>query len=271
MNKNQSKQISINQNQSKHASKNNSNILNCSLSIKSNIKPSEKSSENLNNTKQKCKMISSLNSTESSVKKSKQNTSKIDKSKKIAVKKKELQKPVKNNELSSKITSNIDNSKNVKVVKKKTNNCSILKNTNVSISKPLKPSKKQCSSSAVLDLFDDMDGTAYDDDVNDYIMASPSKLSVKYPSDKSRSETPPLFNHHWSGTAKSLILSEPPTPLSKSVEAKVLKRVKAPKLTLEEEIRNNKVKNKKQTVDYNTVTKKINKMLEFGEQYDNDD
>lgn len=139
------------------------------------------------------------------------------------------------------------------------------------MNKSLKPKKKQCSSSAVLDLFDDMDDTAYDDDVNDYIMSSPSKLSVKSRTDKSRSETPPLFNHHWSGTAKSLVLSEPPTPLSKSVEAKILKRVKAPKLTLQEEIRNNKVENKKQAADYKTVAKKINKMLEFGEQYEDDD
>lgn len=272
INKNQSKHTSINQNQSKQTSKNNSNVLNCSLNIKSNIKPSEKSSENINSTKQRCKFISSLNSTESSSKKSKQNTSKLDKSTIVAEKKNDVSKNVKNNDLSSKISSNIDDSKDVKMVKNKNKDCSNnLKNKSVSINKPLKPKKKQCSSSAVLDLFDNMSCTAYDDDVNDYIMSSPGKLSVMSRTDKSRSETPPLFGHQWSGTAKSLVISEPPTPLSKSVEAKILKRVKAPKLTLEEEIRSNKVKNKKQAIDYNTVTKKINKMLEFGEQYDNDD
>lgn len=264
--KNNSKQISISQNQSKSTSKNNSNTLNCSLSKQSKVKTTEIS----NSSEQRCQFISSLNSTENSMKKCKK-TSKIDKSTKITTNKKKSTKLIKNNESSSRTRSNIDDSKDVKVIKKKTKNCSNnLKNTNVPISKPIKP-MKQCSSSAVIDLFGNMNGTTNDDDVNDYIMSSPTKLSVKSHTDKSRSETPPLFSHQWSSTAKSLVLSEPPTPLSKSVEAKILKRVKAPKLTLEEEIKNNKVKNNKQVVDYNTVTKKINKMLEFGEQYDNDD
>jgi len=52
------------------------------------------------------------------------------------------------------------------------------------------------------------------------------------------------------------------------MEAKALKRVKAPKITLEEQLRNDKkINNMKRGSDFKASTKKINQMLEFGEDF----
>lgn len=157
--------------------------------------------------------------------------------------------------------------KNTKAMKKK--NCANLLNTNAK----LKESKNENKPvpNTFLGLFEDINVADYDE-LNDFdIMVSPGKFNSVMHTDNSRSETPPLFGNQWSVIAKSLVTSEPPSPLSKSVEAKALKRIKAPKLSVEEEIKNNKKKNNKKTVNYKAVANKINKMLEFGEQYNEDE
>lgn len=110
----------------------------------------------------------------------------------------------------------------------------------------------------------DDDGSSY----NYNVMESPGKISLVSRSDKSRSKTPLMFNLEMNTTTtKSLVISEPPTPLSKSREAKALKRVKAPKITLKEEMKNNRINNK-QRIDCQTACKQINDMLEHGSSYD---
>lgn len=158
---------------------------------------------------------------------------------------------------------------------------------NISLSK-CKPSNKKESSDAKLHekkkkskcslpaepagLFDNIE--AANDEDNDFeYMESPSIIDgLSRGGYTSGSETPPLFGNQWNLTTKSLVTSDPPTPLSKSVEAKALKRIKAPKITLNEEMKNNKKNNMKTCLDYNTVSKKINNMLMYGENYnDNED
>ncbi|XP_050428242.1 uncharacterized protein LOC126838133 [Adelges cooleyi] len=127
-------------------------------------------------------------------------------------------------------------------------------------------------------LFDDLDVDGFGEMSNFNIMESPGKLSLTSRTDKSRSVTPPLFNQNWAGSsAKSIVISEPPTPLSKSIEAKALKkRVKAPKITLEEELKvlkrhkTSTNKHKTNEKDYKAVAKIIDNMLIYDEKLDND-
>jgi len=248
----------------------NKTLENCSLSIRSS-----------NNSKQQSKMKTSLNSTNHSVDKSKKNvkvikqtTPKIPKDK-TATKNVSIVKEIKKKKVSaSKITLTKTNNKCVKAIKPKAKICDDSLNsadTHQKVKENKSKTKKEPpnGSSAEVDLFDCVDHGDYGN-ISDYnLMASPSKLSVVSGNDKSRSMTPPSFNYQWSSSAKSLVASEPPSPLSKSVEAKALKRVKAPKITLEDEIKYNK-KNTKQSIDFKTVSNKINKMLEFGEEYNED-
>ncbi|VVC45965.1 Hypothetical protein CINCED_3A020446 [Cinara cedri] len=136
----------------------------------------------------------------------------------------------------------------------------------------LEMKKKQANTSrGEIGLFDNIDYSAYGDLSDFNIMASPTKLTSTSCTETSRSETPPLFGHQWSSSGKSIAMSEGPSLLCKSIEAKALKRVKAPKFTLEEELKNNRRTNNKQSIDYKKVTNQINQMLQFGEQYDRDD
>jgi len=178
--------------------------------------------------------------------------------------------------LASTITLNKSNNKSVKAIKSKTNKCD--KSLNGDAHKKLKGDKSKTkqincpnSSSTESDLFGCVDHADYGN-VSDYnVMASPGKLSVASGNDQSRSMTPPLFSYEWNTTAKPSAISEPPTPLSKSIEAKALKRVKAPKITLEEEMKHNKKRNTKRSIDFKTASNKINKMLEFGNDEDEED
>ncbi|XP_026806710.1 putative uncharacterized protein DDB_G0289263 [Rhopalosiphum maidis] len=260
---------SINSNATKSKSK---TLENSSMSIRS-----------LNNSKQQSKMKTSINSTNRSVDKSKENvkaikqtTPKLQKDR-IVTKHVKIVKEVKKKKVSvSGAALTKINKKSVKTIKPKAKICDDSLN-NSDTHQKLKKNKSKTKevhclngSSTELDLFDCVDHRDYGN-ISDYnVMASPSKLSVVSGNDKSRSVTPPLFNYQWSSTAKSLVASEPPTPLSKSVEAKALKRVKAPKITLEDEIKYNKKKNSKRSIDFKTVSNKINKMLEFGDGYDED-
>ncbi|KAF0772346.1 Uncharacterized protein FWK35_00002611 [Aphis craccivora] len=251
----------------------NKTLENCFLSMRSS-----------NNSKQESKMKTSINSTNHSVDKSKENvkvskqtTAKIPKDK-TATKNVSIVKEIKKKKVSSsKIALTKTNNKCVKAIKPKAKICHDSLNS-VDSHQKVKGNKSKTKEvhcppkgpSAEVDLFDCVDHGDYGN-ISDYnLMASPSKLSVASGNDKSRSVTPPLFNHQWSSSAKSLVASEPPTPLSKSIEAKALKRVKAPKITLEDEIKYNKKKNTKRSIDFKTVSNKINKMLEFGEEYDED-
>lgn len=121
-------------------------------------------------------------------------------------------------------------------------------------------------SSSELGIFGDVD---FAEDHN--IMMSPSKLSVTSHTNKSRSSTPPLFNNQLgNAVCKSIVVSEPPTPLSKSVEAKALKRIKQPRITVEEELKTKKRTNNKQA-NYKITTDRMNKMLEYGTEFSDSD
>jgi len=145
-----------------------------------------------------------------------------------------------------------DNKTKKKVVKKCSNNCLVVQRTDLF----------ECLETSGND---DNDGGLY----NYNIMESPGKISLVSRTDKSRSKTPLMFNLEMNTTTtKSLVVSEPPTPLSKSREAKALKRVKAPKITLKEEMRNNRINNNKQRMDCQAACKQINDMLEHGSSFD---
>lgn len=131
-----------------------------------------------------------------------------------------------------------------------------------------KKQKKVQPVSPASGIFGNIDLDSFGENNNINILLSPSRLSMMSGSEKSRCETPPLFGHQWSSSAKSLVLSEPPTPLGKSVEAKALKRVHPPKITMEEELKNIKKMNK--VLDFQTASKKINKLLQFGEELDDE-
>lgn len=263
----------------------------------SGVKSKNNTLENLsvtkNDTKQQSKLKTTINSTNNSADKSKLKTSLLSKSKenvkaikqstpqipknKTATKHVSIIKEIKKKNISaSKTALNKSNNKSVNTIKSKTKKCD--KSLNGGMHKKLKGEKSKTkqvdcpnSSSTEVDLFGCLDHADYGN-VSDYnIMASPGKLSVASGNDQSRSMTPPLFSYQWNSTAKSLAISEPPTPLSKSIEAKALKRVKAPKITLEDEMKYNKKQNNKRSIDFKTASNKINKMLEFGNDEDDED
>jgi len=157
----------------------------------------------------------------------------------------------------------IEKTKNVKTISK-----DILKGKKIK----KKFAKLSNKALAQVDLFDCLETSDYEDNHSNFnIMSSPGKISMVSRTDKSRSETPPMFSQNGcTTTTKSLVVSEPPTPLSKSGEAKALKRVKAPKITLKEELKNNRRNNNKQRVDCTEACQKINEMLEFGSTFDED-
>jgi len=270
-------------------------------SLLSKSKEKEKTIGSTNSSVDKSKLKTSLlskskenekpiNSTNSSVGKSKLKTSLLSKSKenekpikqkspqmpknKTTTKQVSIVKEVKKKKLSaSAIVLNKSNNKCVKAIRSKKNKCD--ESLNSDTHKKLKVDKSKTkqmhcpnSSSTEPDLFGSIDHADYGN-VSDYnFMASPGKLSVASGNDLSRSVTPPLFSYQWNSTAKPSAISEPPTPLSKSIEAKALKRVKAPKITLEDEIKYNKKRNTKQSIDFKTASNKINKMLGFGNDED---
>lgn len=127
---------------------------------------------------------------------------------------------------------------------------------------------KQSKEFVEIGLFDGLETSKYNNDSDYNIMQSPGKISLVSRTDKSRSETPPLYNLHMSTTTTKSIISEPSTPLSKSREARALKRVKAPKIPLKEEIKKKKLNNNKSLFDCEAACKKINEMLEFGNVLD---
>lgn len=223
----------------------------------------------MNSTKDQSKQKSSINSTKSSV----NSVDPLDSVK---------QKQKKQNASNHKSSENVSNKENDKSAKKN-KNCSkdlsyrvvykLKKDKNTSKPETKTKSVQQTKSLKTQGqgLFDRED-EVYNSNNDFNFMASPSKLSVTTRTDKSRSETPPMFGVQWSSSAKSLVISEPPTPLSKSDVAKALKRrIKAPKITLNEELKNNKKNNEKPSIDYKTATEKINNMLQFGERYNSDD
>ncbi|CAI6346338.1 unnamed protein product [Macrosiphum euphorbiae] len=272
-------------------------------SLLSKSKEKEKTIGSTNSSIDKSKLKTSLlskskenekpiNSTNSSVGKSKLKTSLLSKSKenekpikqkspqmpknKTTIKQVSIVKEIKKKKVSaSAISLNKSNNKCVKAIRSKKNKCDEILNSDTH--KKLKVDKSKTkqmhcpnSSSTEPDLFGSIDHADYGN-VSDYnFMASPGKLSVASGNDLSRSVTPPLFSYQWNSTAKPSAISEPPTPLSKSIEAKALKRVKAPKITLEDEIKYNKKRNTKRSIDFKTASDKINKMLEFGNDEDED-
>lgn len=275
--------------QSKQTSINNVNIknsVNCSTQSKKKL--SENTStmkESLNSTKQLKSSIN--NSTKNSINNSKQI---YESNVKVLKQKKHITDSVSSS--SSGMMANKENKKCTKAVGKQNSKKLKDKSANVVTKEKVKkirgkpkkeklvkdknqvtPMKFSNRLSGERGLFDDVDPADYADISDFNILASPGKFSFvsQRTNESTRSETPPLFGHQWSTTAKSLVHSEPPTPLSKSGEAKALKRVKAPKISLQEEIKNYKAKNKNQSIDYKAASKKIDKMLEFGETYDEDD
>lgn len=273
--------------QSKPLKNSNSKILNSvnSSSTKSKRNTIENSTDatNSNSSRQQSKLHkSSINSTKSSVNSTQksgqvtgktQNIAKVEKSGPsidFTNTKQNTSNRVSLSITKPKVVSNYKNGNNKKAMVKEKNCIKLLNNK----AKP-KESKNgnKPGPNTYLGLFEDLDVAEFDNNTSyDFnILASPGKLNSILHTDKSRSETPPLFNNPLSVTAKSLVTSEPPSPLSKSVEAKVLKRIKAPKLNVQEELKKNKRKMNKQSVDYKAVSNKINKMLEFGEQYNEDD
>jgi len=187
-----------------------------------------------------------------------------------------LKKLKKKNISASEVSLNKSKNKSVKTIRSKKKKCD--ESLNGGKHKKLKEDKSKTkqvhcpnSSSREQDLFGCVDHADYGNVSEFNFMESPGKLSVASGNDQSRSVTPPLFSYQWNSTSKSQAISEPPTPLSKSVEAKALKRVKAPKITLEDEMKFNKKQNKKQSIDFKTASNKINKMLEFGNDEDEED
>lgn len=129
-----------------------------------------------------------------------------------------------------------------------------------------------------LGLFDNIDEEYYSDNSDLNMLESPGKISLLSRTDSSKCETPPLFNQQWIGTSgKSIAISEPPTPLSKSVEAKALRRVKKPEILEKDELKEMKrhKASKKKAGDneknYDTVNKMINDLLVYGEPLSFDD
>lgn len=285
----------ISNNSTKHTNQtsiNNTKNSYSSSGTKSKNNTLENSSVTKNDTKQQ-QSKTTINSTNNSADDSKLKTSLLSKSKenvktikqttpqisknKTAEKHISIVKEIKKKYTStSEISLNKSKDKNINTIKSKTKKCN--ESLNGGIHKKLKGDKSKTkkvhcsnSSSTEVDLFGCVDHADYGN-VSDYnVMASPGKLSVVSGNDQSRSVTPPLFSYQWNSTAKSLAISEPPTPLSKSIEAKALKRVKAPKITLEDEVKFNKKQNKKQSIDFKTASNKINKMLEFGNDEDEED
>lgn len=102
--------------------------------------------------------------------------------------------------------------------------------------------KRANTSTAEISLFDNVDYSAYGDISDFSIMASPTKLIPTLCTKTSRSISPPLFfGHQRSSLGKSRAINEELLILNKSMEAKALNRVKVPKLTLEEELKNNEI------------------------------
>ncbi|KAL4096971.1 hypothetical protein QTP88_021829 [Uroleucon formosanum] len=272
------KTLMSNINNTNRTSINKSKTLNSynSSAAKSKNNTLENSSVTKNHTKRQFKMKTTINSTNSSVDQSQLKTSLLSKSKENKKTMKQTTPQIPKNKTASTIALNKSNNKCVKAIKSKTNKYD--KSLNGDAHKMLKGDKSKTkqvncpnSSSTESDLFGCVDHADYGN-VSDYnIMASPGKLSVASGNDRSRSVTPPLFSYQWNTTAKPSAISEPPTPLSKSIEAKALKRVKAPKITLEDEMKYNKKRNTKQSIDFKTASNKINKMLEFGNDEDEED
>ncbi|XP_060877888.1 uncharacterized protein LOC132950441 [Metopolophium dirhodum] len=264
---------------------------------KENKKTINSTNSSVDHSKLKTSLLSknkeTTNSNNSSVDKSKLKTSLLSKSKenektikqktpqipksKTATRHVSIVKEIKKKNVSgSAIALHQSNNKCVKAIRSKTNKCD--ESFNSETHKKLKVDKSKTkqmhcpnSSSTESDLFGCIDHADYGN-VSDFnFMASPGKLSVASGNDQSRSVTPPLFSYQWNSTAKPSAISEPPTPLSKSIEAKALKRVKAPKITLEDEIKYNKKRNTKRSIDFKTASDKINKMLEFGNDEDEED
>jgi hypothetical protein len=145
-------------------------------------------------------------------------------------------------------------------LKKNIDNSRILKEQDAKILKNIKHSNSPGSG-----IFGDINVDSFDDsNVNMNVMLFAGKLSMVSESEKSRCETPPLFGLQWNSGTKSLIMSESLTPLGKLVETKAVKRVKLPKITVDEEIK--KMKRNNKSLDFNTVSKEINKLVQFGRQ-----
>jgi len=193
------------------------------------------------NTKQKENIVSCALSSREVKKKEKE---------KLAVKSSLVKEKTKNLKTAVKNTPQ-ENKTKKKMVRKYSNDCLVVQRT---------------------DLFECLETSSDDDNGSLYnynVMESPGKISLVSRGDKSRSKTPLMFNLEMNTTTtKSLVVSEPPTPLSKSREAKALKRVKAPKITLKEEMRNNRINNNKQRMDCQAACKQINDMLEHGSSFD---
>jgi hypothetical protein len=142
-------------------------------------------------------------------------------------------------------TKSIKNIKTVKPLshselKKNIDNSRILKEQDAKILKNIKHSHSPGSG-----IFGDINVDSFEDsNVNMNVMLSAGKLNMVSESEKSRCETPPLFDLQWNSGTKSLIMSESLTPLDKLVETKAVKRVKLPKITVDEEIKKMKRNNK---------------------------
>lgn len=283
----ESKQTSINN--SKKLNSNNSSVAKSKNKTPENSSVTKRSS--LNNTNQQSK-INSINSTNNnSVNKSKsksktnasvtsqKNVKAVKKpspkirEKRMAPKQKAIDQKKKKIASGTALINNNNTCKKASLPKTKV--CDKSMNNTGTVKEKLKQNKTKqlLSPNRGADLFADINygdyGNVTNSDFN--VMESPGKLSMASGTDKSRSVTPPFFSDQWGSSGKSMIISEPPTPLSKSGTAKALKRVKAPKITLEDEIKFNKKKMNKGAVDYKTVKNKIDKMLQFGNVFDEND
>lgn len=111
------------------------------------------------------------------------------------------------------------------------------------------------------------DGYDYNNQSIYNIMQSPGKISLLSYTETSEEETPPFFYQCSSWTAEnSLSVSEPSSPLNKSREAKMLKRVKASKSSLNKK-KKNKINYNKSQFDYNAACKKIKEMSDLLHEY----
>jgi len=131
------------------------------------------------------------------------------------------------------------------------------------ISNKIASQQKKTQSSSSASLFGNFNVSDTRD--NSFIITSPSDLSPLICHKYSMSETPHFFTPR-SSTPKPFDNSDPSSPINRSIEAKALKRVKAPKITQKEEKKFEKMNNKmKKGNDFNSTMKKLNQLLKSKE------
>lgn len=258
---NSSNYSSVKQSKSKSSGSSSAIFNSNSTAYQSNLKTSVNSTKNsasVNSTKNNTSVNSSKNNGMNSTRSKQMSPVKCTK----ALGQKESINSVQSSEV-------LNKNKTTKTIKEKTKN-GAKKLNNINVQKEKMPMLSNSGSLPEMGIFGDVDFAAYGVNEEYNVIISPSKMSIMSHTGKSRSVTPPILSNLCGESGKSILISEPPTPLSKSVEAKALKRVKQPKITIDDELKNMKRLNKKQ-VDYKTATKKLNKIIEYGTEFNNSD